>query len=922
MEAYLLSEDGKHIFASQEPVVAGKIAGDGNDGEEGPRHRSRGKRKQTLFPRKVEENSEDESSIDKKLKQSPKKRPRNIRINVCDILKNKTVIIEEHQPGCEPSKITVGTNPELVWNLERRKKKKVHNKEETSRTWAMAMALAEHQAVALKEVPKPILNSQSSYSMVKGYKIIDTNQMGLALTLAQKCNHGTLILVENIAPGSQVDLATQLGFVCTTCGAQTMFITSKFNFEKPSNYSINKQLMGKLGKAAYDKLVEEVTMQESQRAAIKFKRTQGALPKPKMILGYASSSIKQTKEPKTFFEGVMKKKIFSTQSKKSNLNAHIEVEADPLELTEGNEPSDSQDSADNAFDPCQYDPASPPLTSEDKLDQESKLDPGELLCSEIKEEPAGVAWPECVIESEPEKPGTGVSCDDQDHLSNGSIDDLLKDDPDPPPAPKEQADEQEAPKTKHVLKIRSFKDLQQEKIDVESPQTSEGHSWTIAEGSPPEDPPPLAVSSGTSLTCSDIAPNTQIRGGTVTPVRAGVKIVSSNVIRSTITKSGLPRGVYRFRPQQGNEAILVVSLDKTPEVSKQVVKAEEVPPERGMTPMDLYINKMTANEQYKELRRTKSNGKVYEMYKRKWFKLSEEVKQLYREEAAKLNSVKVLEPKGISLSGESNEKETDNYSNYSGLPLPKGWRINTHRIKGYKTVNVSSPNGRVFTEKEELNKFVEDNCIDIDTDLIDFAPHVLYLPGFPMPIVVGNKKTLFVKQIKQMFVNLNLETHEGFPLPLGVWVPLSLHKSKTRAKIPLGYRSDVYNPPNFNQYALNYKEMRQRFLLDPEGKKQNMMVKMIVNAKGEKIFQIPFGYKLLGEAANDFILEGVRDQHIQVLVEEGIHGPWSKSKPSSNSAPSAPVPVPSAPTAQLPVLDNAKLFDDYDERVLKNDGNI
>ena len=292
--------------------------------------------------RKVEYNVEDEN---RNTRQSPKKRPRNIRINVCDILKKfkkfpvsdqylidltlrmmhshskhtwsqvknnidgeiderESVIktlIEDHLSGCEHCRNTVRADPELKWNLDSRintnsdsqnlvggKKKqgleveiralKELNNKLQKKNRELYYNLSKLQAVGpLKDIPKPALNSQNSYSMAKGYKLIDTNQMGLALKLAQECGHGTLILVENLSLCVKVDLATQMGFVCTTCGAQTMFTTSKFSTEKPNNFSINKHLMGKLGKAAYYKLAEELRPEDSKRVPIKFKRKQGTL---------------------------------------------------------------------------------------------------------------------------------------------------------------------------------------------------------------------------------------------------------------------------------------------------------------------------------------------------------------------------------------------------------------------------------------------------------------------------------------------------------------------------------------------------------------------------------------------------------------------------------------------------------------------
>lgn len=103
----------------------------------------------------------------------------------------------------------------------------------------------------------------------------------------------------------------------------------------------------------------------------------------------------------------------------------------------------------------------------------------------------------------------------------------------------------------------------------------------------------------------------------MTPVRPGVKIVSSNVIRSTTTKSQLPRGVYRFRPDKGNDAILVVGIEPTSK-TKVVTEAAKgsstgSKSKRGnsMTPMKLYIDKMMSDYRGQDLNvRKKTERKI------------------------------------------------------------------------------------------------------------------------------------------------------------------------------------------------------------------------------------------------------------------------------------------------------------------------
>ena len=601
---------------------------------------------------------------------------------------------------------------------------------------------------------------------------------------------------------------------------------------------------------------------------------------------------------------------------------------------------------DSGFDPCQYDPASPPLQplhNGENFEAESIVDPGELIgCTDIQKEQKTALSPttkdvtqdcesitehdfdqlsdqDCPALPEPEptniEPETNERPANDDQQSNDSIDDLLKDDP-----PIDKQNETCPTKTNPGLKIRAFKDLQQDKIDAEpsQPDLSSAHSWTIAEGAPPEDPKPL--------TCSDIAPNTKIKGGFVTPVRAGVKIVSSNVIRSTTTKSQLPRGVYRFRPHKGNEAILVVNIDKQETTKKTQVFTKLVPTSKNsltsseskeqhegqemcISARKLYIDEMMLTVgSSNELTRNEMRNS----FKRQWLTLDERNKMSYRLKAAQNYSVKVQEPKGISLSTITEGREN------SGV-LPKGWNRNINSVRGYKIVSISSPDGRVFTEKKDLKKYVEDNLIDLDLDLIDFSPHVSYLPWFSMPILDSTISQLNIKKKiatvqDKMFVNLDLKTLEGFSFPHGVWVPLICNQKQCKIQIPLGYRSDEFDPPPHQN--LNKDKIKQRFLLDLEGKKQKMQVQMIVQEDGEKIFEIPSGYKLLGEPENDFVAGGQWCS----LKEEDIN-----PTPPTKNAPSIPEPAPSSQIPpQLPFADNVDLFADYDydEEVVINDGHL
>ena len=145
----------------------------------------------------------------------------------------------------------------------------------------------------LEEVPKPQIYKQNSYDMVTGHKIIDTNLMSMALKNAQACKHGALIIAENSSDSVKVDFATQLAFVCTTCGAQTMFTTSRFSLKEPKNYSINKKVIGKIGKSAYKSLVSAFASDPGTKMPIKF-RVKDML-RTKMIISYENQGMESGK---------------------------------------------------------------------------------------------------------------------------------------------------------------------------------------------------------------------------------------------------------------------------------------------------------------------------------------------------------------------------------------------------------------------------------------------------------------------------------------------------------------------------------------------------------------------------------------------------------------------------------------------------
>ena len=117
--------------------------------------------------------------------------------------------------------------------------------------------------------------------------------------------------------------------------------------------------------------------------------------------------------------------------------------------------------------------------------------------------------------------------------SNDSIEDLLKD---------EEDGKNTKIESQSKIKIRSFQDLQENKVASEVPSASNDkpNSWTITEGAPIEDPLPKAES-GKSI---------NVLGGILVPIKPGTKVISSNVIERTCSETKLPQGVYNFKSYQ------------------------------------------------------------------------------------------------------------------------------------------------------------------------------------------------------------------------------------------------------------------------------------------------------------------------------------------------------------------------------------
>merc|ERR1719264_226634 len=108
----------------------------------------------------------------------------------------------------------------------------------------------------LSGVSRPKLLANTEYLVASGLRLVDLGVVRQAVASAQQCGHSTLSLAE-VSPADaqpslvQEDLATQLALLCLTCGAQTIFCSSAFSTVEPTNYTVNKRVLPRLGARAY-----------------------------------------------------------------------------------------------------------------------------------------------------------------------------------------------------------------------------------------------------------------------------------------------------------------------------------------------------------------------------------------------------------------------------------------------------------------------------------------------------------------------------------------------------------------------------------------------------------------------------------------------------------------------------------------------
>jgi len=165
---------------------------------------------------------------------------------------------------------------------------------------AMTEKMAKLQSVEMGEFPfrdlltgvnKPQLLKRNDYTVKKGFRLIDIHVFRLALASAQGCGHNNLMIAEANTSMGQEDLATQMALLCSVCGNQTIFTSSSYSDEEPTNYSINKSLLPLLGPGAYYNLCSFVQKSENSLPVhIKAPRYAHVGQKAKLIMSLDKNS--------------------------------------------------------------------------------------------------------------------------------------------------------------------------------------------------------------------------------------------------------------------------------------------------------------------------------------------------------------------------------------------------------------------------------------------------------------------------------------------------------------------------------------------------------------------------------------------------------------------------------------------------------
>eukprot|EP00090_Calanus_glacialis_P013471 TRINITY_DN22146_c0_g1_i1.p1 TRINITY_DN22146_c0_g1~~TRINITY_DN22146_c0_g1_i1.p1 ORF type:complete len:1179 (-),score=271.67 TRINITY_DN22146_c0_g1_i1:51-3149(-) len=599
----------------------------------------------------------------------------------------------------------------------------------------------------LAGVSKPQLLRKNEYTVKQGYRIIDLHVFRLALQAAQGCGHAGLMVAEANAPVAQEDLATQLALLCSTCGAQTIFTTSSFSAEDPPNYSVNKTLLPLLGPNAYFSLISQVQKSEnSMMININMKAPKNKIQqKAKLIMSL----------DKKDYPGL--RQAIGGNIELDDIAAPEEQEYNFLqqEASQGSEVTEESNDIVEIPDDTNIQEMDEVMTPDDSNVQENNdiISPEEkesTITNEtnIKEKDDVILMKDTRIQDKTENLKNKGNDDDEDEIrivsttslapqtsihENESIveENSKKSTPgtvkttssipsleEANPVVKPTSDtSKDTSGSGNILKLRAFMDLKNLN-PVIKPTNAQNQPWNIA-----EERPPKQVSHVMSIpAASSVLPDTPVQGGRVTPVAPGTKIVSSNVVQSSTSKSKLPPGVYRFNKNDGTEAVLIIKDDK--ELRKTPIIAPKEPSPSGMdqtykTPLQIFSSEVS-NAIKKKLPQL-SYSEIQKIVIDRWTRMTDSEKQIYRDKAAK-NTRNVVEPRGISLPAPSDPKPL-----FEDPSLPEGWqRSLVQRTIGVSAgkydVYIFTPDGSRLRSQNELRTYLYDRGItDINPDTIDFS---------------------------------------------------------------------------------------------------------------------------------------------------------------------------------------------------------
>ena len=764
---------------------------------------------------------------------SPGKKPRNIRINIENILSRKHVresviktLIEDQSVGCDQCNVKMDNESKIFSDLTN----------------------CDTKGNTLLSVPKPSVQLNNSYGLAAGHRIVDMGLVSLALKNAQSCGHGTLILAENLSEDCKVDLATQLAFICSTCGNQTLFPTSSFCLSEPQNYTINKNLLTKIGRTAFISLIKEFNSPKEKIQPIKFRNWSKASIKPKMIASFTGHQKGEVKKIHLPMREKSEKSIYSSENNKHLNTTNI-----------GGTPSENQEpKVESTFSVLDK---KEEVIAEDNGGQaeEDVIDVSKYLNIKLDHDESDII--EDHVEVDPLAQNNinetiGSNPDEYEQNSNDSIDQLLEDDP--------QLNDSLEPTPK--IKIRNFQDLQKQAKDKsEETENQNIHSWTIA-----EDPP------------SESATSIEALGGLATPIPPGTKVVSSNVIKTTESESGLKPGVYRFikHGSSNKEAILVVkaspvisNIRTEKDKEKQSDKEEEgknssksKSAKDDYSPMyhdlchDESSKYVTAFQLFKKEMESIMYNSDIKFIRERWISLSDNEKKQYGEMATQHN-----------LEVRRNVSE-----DLSSLPckvaLPREWKCSVVQTDsdGITRLKISSPGGEDIFDREHLKEYIlQKNIPTVDPYSIHFTKeHELQatlskkevvelfstvrnqvnLPTYKLPIDLN--KDLIKMNASSIIVSNNVEYilrklfgPDGSELEM--YVPLIQElTSRYIIEIPEGYRKLC--PRTFWRLKKNevYRAFTKRKAFGPDGKWTHVFVKVIKNHEGEKSICVPKGHKI------------------------------------------------------------------------------